>query len=78
MKLERMSSMGTNSATIQWNGNLWVAELNGVRYADCNDRRLTNRLYNDGADIVFEELTLTLRKTVWDRVRDAVSKVMFK
>lgn len=65
--------MGTNSATISWNGSHWVAELNGTRYADCDNQRLTNRLYNDGADIVFEETTLPRRKTVWERLRDAAS-----
>jgi len=43
------------TATIQWSGYLWVAVFNGTRYADSNDNRLTERLYNAGASIVFED-----------------------
>ncbi len=67
--------MGTNSATISWNGSHWVAELNGTRYADCNNNRLTERLYNDGAEMVYKELTTPQRKTVWERVRHAAASM---
>lgn len=64
-------------ATISWNGDLWVAKFNGTRYADCNNKRLTERLYNAGASMVFEEFTMpTRRTTVWQRLRNATAALL--
>lgn len=71
-----MTSSAT-SATIQWNGDLWVAKFNGTRYADCNNKRLTERLYDAGASMVFEEFTIpTQRTTVWQRIKTAVRNII--
>lgn len=71
-----MTSSATG-ATIQWNGDLWVAKFNGTRYADCNNKRLTERLYDAGANVVFEEYTMqTQRNTVWQRLRNAAAVLM--
>ena len=68
-----------NSTTIQWNGYLWVAELNGTRYADCNHRHLINRLYDAGASAVFEELTIPARRrTLWERLRNAIITILLR
>lgn len=66
-----------SSATIQWNGDLWVAKLNGTRYADCNNKRLTERLYDAGASMVFEEFTMPpQRTTVWQKLRNAAAALL--
>lgn len=43
---------------IEYNGNLWVAQLNGTRYADCDKIRLMKRLYKAGAEVVYQDITI--------------------
>lgn len=70
-------STRNSGATIEWNGYHWVAELNDRRYADCNYERLTKRLYDAGASVVFEVVEIpTQRTTVWKRLRKAASALL--
>lgn len=70
-------STRNSGATIEWNGYHWVAKFNGTRYADCNKKRLVERLYDAGASVVFEEFTIQIqRPTVWQRIKTAVRNII--
>lgn len=68
--------MVTKDVTMTWNGDLWVAQFERSRYADCNKNRLSKRLYDAGATAVYEELVLPARKTVWERLADMFLKLL--
>ena len=48
--------MWIGDVIIESNGSLWVAKFNGTRYADCDKSRLSDRLYKDGAKVVYERV----------------------